>query len=106
MSNTTQIDLGSVVSLWRYPVKSMMGEELNAAEVARRGLFGDRADALLDSFSGKAVRDRIPQSGRTTTGEDCFARMVEEGGALRDQRPRRRDIVDEALRVPTHTYGR
>jgi uncharacterized protein YcbX len=30
MANTTQIELGSVVSLWRYPVKSMMGEELNA----------------------------------------------------------------------------
>jgi len=33
MSNETQINLGSVVSLWRYPVKSMMGEELNATEV-------------------------------------------------------------------------
>jgi len=36
MANTTQIELGSVVSLWRYPVKSMIGEELNAAEVTDR----------------------------------------------------------------------
>ena len=35
--------VGSVVSLWRYPVKSMMGEELNASVVTERGLFGDRA---------------------------------------------------------------
>ena len=42
MANTTQIELGSVVSLWRYPVKSMMGEELNGAEVTERGLLGDR----------------------------------------------------------------
>ncbi len=26
MSNETKTDVGSVVSLWRYPVKSMMGE--------------------------------------------------------------------------------
>ena len=31
-----------VVSLHRYPVKSMMGEELNATEVDEFGLLGDR----------------------------------------------------------------
>jgi uncharacterized protein len=45
----TQTVLGSTVSLWRYPVKSMLGEELNAAEVTKRGLLGDRAYALADS---------------------------------------------------------
>ena len=34
---------GSVVGLWRYPVKSMMGEELNAAELSERGVPGDSA---------------------------------------------------------------
>ena len=46
---STQRVLGSVVSLWRYPVKSMMGEELNAAEVTNGGLLGDRAYALVDN---------------------------------------------------------
>src|SRR5207302_1081822 len=41
-------DAGSVVSLWRYPVKSMMGEELNATDVTEHGLLGDRVYALLD----------------------------------------------------------
>ncbi len=50
MANTTQIELSSVVSLWRYPVKSMMGEELNAAEVTDRGLLGDRAYALAGVY--------------------------------------------------------
>src|SRR6266446_1403440 len=45
----------SVVSLWRYPVKSMLGEELNAAEVTKRGLLGDRAYALVDSADGKVA---------------------------------------------------
>ena len=35
--------IGTVLSLWRYPVKSMIGEELNATKVAERGLLGDRA---------------------------------------------------------------
>ena len=32
---------GSIVSLWRYPVKSMMGEEINSSLVTERGLLGD-----------------------------------------------------------------
>jgi uncharacterized protein YcbX len=47
MSHPAQGILGSVVSLLRYPVKSMMGEALNAAEVTERGLLGDRAYALV-----------------------------------------------------------
>ena len=34
MATATHPASGSVVSVWRYPVKSMMGEELNAAEVS------------------------------------------------------------------------
>jgi uncharacterized protein YcbX len=43
---STQTVLGSVVSLWRYPVKSMMGEEVNASEVTKGGLLGDRVYGL------------------------------------------------------------
>jgi uncharacterized protein YcbX len=41
-----------VVALWRYPVKSMMGEELNGCEVADRGLLGDRRFAVVDRSTG------------------------------------------------------
>ena len=61
MANTAQIEVGSVVSLWRYPVKSMMGEELNAAEVTDRGLVGDRAYALRDPSNGKIVSAKNPR---------------------------------------------
>lgn len=61
MSNTIQSIVGSVVSLWRYPVKSMLGEELNATEVTERGLFGDRAYALLDLLNDKIVSAKNPQ---------------------------------------------
>jgi len=61
MPNAAQIEPGSVASLWRYPVKSMMGEELNATEVTERGLLGDRAYALVDSSDGKAATAKNPR---------------------------------------------
>jgi uncharacterized protein len=60
MSHTPQA-VGSVVSLWRYPVKSMMGEELNAAETTERGLLGDRAYALVDTADGKVASAKNPR---------------------------------------------
>jgi hypothetical protein len=53
--------LGTVAELWRYPVKSMLGERLKAAEVTARGLAGDRAYALLDVESGRVVSAKIPR---------------------------------------------
>ena len=55
------VELGSVVSLWRYPVKSMMGEEMNASEVTDRGLLGDRAYAVVDNSDGKAASAKNPR---------------------------------------------
>lgn len=59
MANAASL-VGSVVSMWRYPVKSMMGEELNATEVAEQGLVGDRAYALVDTVTGKVVSAKNP----------------------------------------------
>jgi uncharacterized protein YcbX len=53
--------LGSLASLHRYPVKSMMGEELNAAHITQRGLFGDRCYALCDSETRKVVSAKNPR---------------------------------------------
>jgi uncharacterized protein len=44
-----------VVSLWRYPVKSMQGEELDTAPVSPTGLLGDRAYALVDALDGRVA---------------------------------------------------
>jgi hypothetical protein len=61
MSNTTQPVPGSVASLYRYPVKSMMGEKLNASEVTPRGLLGHRAYALKDGDDGKIASAKNPR---------------------------------------------
>jgi uncharacterized protein YcbX len=49
------------VAIWRYPVKSMLGEELNASQVTARGLLGDRALGLIDFETGKVVGAKNPR---------------------------------------------
>jgi hypothetical protein len=58
---SAHVEAGSVVGLWRYPVKSMMGEELNAAEVTDRGLVGDRQFAVVDASTGKVAGAKNPR---------------------------------------------
>jgi uncharacterized protein len=48
---------GRVAALWRYPVKSMAGEELEAVEVSWHGLAGDRRWAFI---RGGQVRSGFP----------------------------------------------
>jgi uncharacterized protein len=52
---------GTVVSMWRYPVKSMLGEELNSSYVTERGLIGDRTYALIDQETGKVASAKNPR---------------------------------------------
>ena len=46
---------GSVESLWRFPVKSMQGEQLESASITEAGLVGDRAYGVIDVESGKVA---------------------------------------------------
>jgi uncharacterized protein YcbX len=52
---------GQVVAIWRYPVKSMRGEEIEATEVTEGGLLGDRALALVDAETGKVASAKNPR---------------------------------------------
>jgi uncharacterized protein len=45
--------IGQVESLWRYPVKSMRGEELEEAYLGYCGVFGDRLYAFHDTAAPK-----------------------------------------------------
>ena len=49
------VPVGRVAALWRYPVKSMAGERLDAAALGWHGVGGDRRWAF--------VRDDVPRSG-------------------------------------------
>lgn len=52
---------GSIASVRRYPVKSMMGEDVEASIVTERGLLGDRVHALIDMSDGKVVSAKNPK---------------------------------------------
>jgi uncharacterized protein YcbX len=52
--------VGSIASLHRYPVKSMMGEELNATRIGAKGVEGDRVFALADPETGKIASAKNP----------------------------------------------
>lgn len=61
MTMTTLPAEPAVAALWRYPVKSMQGEELNAAEVTLAGLVGDRRFAVVDQETGKVAGAKNPR---------------------------------------------
>ena len=56
--------VATVVALWRYPVKSMMGEQLDAVEVTDRGPLDDRAYALVDQETRKGASAKFPRVRR------------------------------------------
>src|SRR5437870_1606394 len=65
--------VGIVAELWRYPVKSMLGERIDQTDVTERGFAGDRGTALIDAETGKLVSAKRPR---------LWARMLECRSAL------------------------
>jgi uncharacterized protein YcbX len=67
MSHATQPQIGAVVALWRCPVKSMQGEEVQTARVRDHRLLGDRAYAVLDRAVARSPRPRTLENGRISS---------------------------------------
>ncbi|NUO97542.1 MAG: MOSC domain-containing protein [Nonomuraea sp.] len=73
-----------VESLRRYPVKSMLGEEVVESEVTERGLTGDRARAVLDVATGKIAsaknprlwRDLLTVEGARAPGDEELSKLL------------------------------
>lgn len=64
--------VGSISALWRYPVKSMGGEEVSTSTVDLRALHADRLWAVRDLELGVTTARRLPML------LGCTARFVEE----------------------------
>jgi uncharacterized protein len=73
--NKAQTAIGTTVSIWRYHVKSMLGEELNSSDVTERGLVGDRAYALIDKETGKVASAKNPRKWERLF--DCHSVFME-----------------------------
>ena len=69
------LHLGSVAALYRFPVKSMLGEQLDSVELTDRGVAGDRAWAVVDRSDGKVATGKHPRK---------WSRLVELAAAYID----------------------
>jgi uncharacterized protein len=67
--------VGTVEGLWRFPVKSMLGEQLDAVDVGEGGIVGDRAFAVRDRETGKVASAKHPKVWPNLFG--CRAAFVE-----------------------------
>ncbi len=84
--------IGTVARLRRYPVKSMLGEDLNAGEVTLSGLDHDRRLAVVSRRTGKVASAKYPRlwrdllalsaaAGEPAAGDGVGVRITLPGGA-------------------------
>jgi len=112
MTNPVSTLIGEVEELWRYPVKSMVGEQLTATEVTESGLVGDRAYALRDTSDGKIATAKSPRkwpnlfdyraalTGAATAGEKLPPAQITlpDGTMISTERPDAARILSAALK--------
>ncbi|SDY24083.1 MOSC N-terminal beta barrel domain-containing protein [Modestobacter sp. DSM 44400] len=74
-----------VAELWRFPVKSLLGERLDAAQLGAEGVAGDRSWALFDLDTGFGLTARRVPSLLFATGRlraDGAAEVVLPDGTV------------------------
>jgi uncharacterized protein len=95
--------VGTIAGLWRFPVKSMLGEELDAVDLGGAGVVGDRAFAVRDRETGKVASAKHPK-----VWPDLFAcraafaeppRPGEELPAVRIELPDDTSVLSDAADV-------
>jgi uncharacterized protein YcbX len=66
-----------VLAIWRYPVKAMLGELLDAVEIGASGCTGDRRWIVVDADTGERIANkRGPTDPRLRT---CRAELLDAG---------------------------
>ena len=70
-------EVGAIEELWRYPIKSMLGQRVARAAVTALGLPGDRRLALVDRESGKIASAKAPRLWRDLL--QCAASLDDAG---------------------------
>jgi len=83
--------LGLLAALWRYPVKSLQGEQLTTGVVDGDGLRGDRCWGIRDEASGKILTGRREPrllDAAATLGDDGEPELtLPDGTTLRGTGP-------------------
>jgi uncharacterized protein len=55
------VTIARIAAIFRYPVKSMLGEQVGEAQLGERGLEGDRAYAIIDRHTGFVASAKHPR---------------------------------------------
>ncbi len=99
-----------VLEIWRYPVKSMLGEQLDEVGVGPNGVEGDRGRAVVDaetgvSLSAKRYADLLRCRAWTNGGEVMIA--LPDGSELLADSPEATDRLSSLLgrRVTVRSAG-
>ena len=101
LSRPNASGIGSVTALWRYPVKSLLGEELEEARFAGRGIPGDRAYAVADGKSGQI------RNAKRAGWQDLFSFSARlEGDAAGDRESSLRISTPDGRIIPGDHPGR
>jgi uncharacterized protein YcbX len=77
----SQLQLGTIDSIWRYPVKGMRGEEVPHIFAAYTGLMGDRIYGVVADdgspghpwHTGRNQEEFVLYNARYTSSEDLLA---------------------------------
>jgi uncharacterized protein len=65
-----------VSELWRFPVKSMLGERRDRVVLTNEGILGDRMWAIIDRADGKVASAKNPRKWRSLLA--CRAEFVDD----------------------------
>jgi len=84
--------VATVGALARFPVKSMLGEALDAADVDQGGIVGDRAYAIVDRETGKVASAKHPKVWPDLLA--CRARFTETPTTGAESPPAEIELAD------------
>jgi len=101
------IQIGTVCELWRFPIKSMLGEKLEQLTVGINGTLGDRAYALREVATGRiASAKKWPDLFRFSaryTSEPCADSPGEilitlpDGKTVPAEDPHASEVISQAI---------
>lgn len=94
--------VGTVKELWRYPVKGMAGERVEAGRLTAKGLSGDRVWALWDvkrqEIQSCKVRPRLLRcSARTRPGSDQVDVTLPDGEVMGSDDPAIHGVLSDLV---------
>jgi len=91
--------LGTVAALRRYPVKSMLGEDVDASDVTFTGLARDRRLAVLSRTTGKVASAKMPRLWRDLLTLSAAADDSSANGAVRITLPEGKTVWSDDAEV-------